>query len=50
MKKRVFFAVLALFSFAAFFSCSNAAGGSDSESSKPSSASASKKPGYVTLT
>ncbi|MEE3411238.1 MAG: leucine-rich repeat protein [Treponema sp.] len=50
MKKRVFFAALALFSFAAFFSCSNAAGGSDSESSKPSSASASKKPGYVTLT
>ncbi len=50
MKKRVFFAALALFSFAAFFSCSNAAGGSDSESSKPSSVSASKKPGYVTLT
>ena len=50
MKKRVFFVALALFSFAAFFSCSNAAGGSDSESSKPSSASASKKPGYVTLT
>lgn len=50
MKKRVLFVALALFSFAAFFSCSNAAGGSDSESSKPSSASASKKPGYVTLT
>jgi len=50
MKKRVFFAVLALFSFGAFISCSNAAGGSDSANVQTSAASSSKKSGVVTLT